>query len=228
VRIIVPAAAGGGIDITARLIGQLLSERLGQQFIIEDRGGGGFTIGTEMVVHAPPDGYTLLLASLANAVNATLYEKLNYNFVRDIAPVAGIMGVSNVVEIHPSRMGRLPRCCSRCSRSCPRRRPPSHRPSGSVDPTSCSTASGRQPRRTRLRITGHHPRWCLTTTGTAYRSFCDRGQYRWLLGNRRLSGRLQLAIRPHLGCWPRSRLVLGQTPWPPPMKTRKRSPHARG
>jgi tripartite-type tricarboxylate transporter receptor subunit TctC len=102
VRIIVPAAAGGGIDITARLIGQLLSERLGQQFIIEDRGGGGFTIGTEMAVHAPPDGYTLLLASLANAVNATLYEKLNYNFVRDIAPVAGIMGVSNVVEIHPS------------------------------------------------------------------------------------------------------------------------------
>jgi tripartite-type tricarboxylate transporter receptor subunit TctC len=102
VRIIVPAAAGGGIDITARLIGQWLSERLGQQFIIEDRGGGGATIGTEMALHALPDGYTLLLASLANAVNATLYEKLNYNFVRDIAPVASIMGVSNVVYVHPS------------------------------------------------------------------------------------------------------------------------------
>jgi tripartite-type tricarboxylate transporter receptor subunit TctC len=102
VRVIVPAAAGGGIDITARLIGQWLSERLGQQFIVEDRGGAGTTIGTEMVVHAPPDGYTLLLASLGNAVSATLYEKLNYNFVRDIAPVAGIMGVSNVVYVHPS------------------------------------------------------------------------------------------------------------------------------
>jgi tripartite-type tricarboxylate transporter receptor subunit TctC len=102
VRVIVPAAAGGGIDITARLIGQWLSERLGQQFIIEDRGGAGTTIGTEMVVHAPPDGYTLLLASLGNAVSATLYEKLNFNFVRDIAPVAGIMGVSNVVYVHPS------------------------------------------------------------------------------------------------------------------------------
>jgi tripartite-type tricarboxylate transporter receptor subunit TctC len=76
VRIIVPVAAGGGIDITARLIGQWLSERLGQQFIIEDRPGGGATIGTEMAVRAPPDGYTLLLASLANAVNAALYERL--------------------------------------------------------------------------------------------------------------------------------------------------------
>jgi tripartite-type tricarboxylate transporter receptor subunit TctC len=102
VRIIVPVAAGGGLDITARLIGQWLSERLGQQFIVENRPGGGTTIGTEMAVRAPPDGYTLLLASLANAVNATLYEKLNYNFARDIAPVAGIMGVSNVVYVHPS------------------------------------------------------------------------------------------------------------------------------
>jgi tripartite-type tricarboxylate transporter receptor subunit TctC len=102
VRIIVPVAAGGGIDITARLIGQWLSERLGQQFIVEDRPGGGGSIGTEMAVRAPPDGYTLLQASLLNAVNATLYTKLNYNFVRDIAPVAGIMGVSNVVYVHPS------------------------------------------------------------------------------------------------------------------------------
>jgi tripartite-type tricarboxylate transporter receptor subunit TctC len=102
VRLIVPVAAGGGTDITARLIGQWLSERLGQQFIVENRPGAGATIGTEMALHAPPDGYTLLLASLSNAVNVTLYQKLNYNFVRDIAPVAGIMGVSNVVEIHPS------------------------------------------------------------------------------------------------------------------------------
>jgi tripartite-type tricarboxylate transporter receptor subunit TctC len=102
VRLIVPVAAGGGTDITARLIGQWLSERLGQQFIVENRPGAGATIGTEMAVHAPPDGYTLLLASLSNAVNVTLYQKLNYNFVRDIAPVAGIMGVSNVVEVHPS------------------------------------------------------------------------------------------------------------------------------
>ena len=102
VRIIVPVAAGGGIDITARLIGQWLSERLGQQFIVEDRPGGGTTIGTEMAVRAPPDGYTLLLASLANAVNAPLYQKLSYNFVRDIAPVASIMGASNVVYVHPS------------------------------------------------------------------------------------------------------------------------------
>jgi tripartite-type tricarboxylate transporter receptor subunit TctC len=102
VRIIVPVAAGGGIDITARLIGQWLSERLGQQFIVEDRPGGGGSIGTDMAVRAPPDGYTLLQASLLNAVNATLYTKLNYNFVRDIAPVAGIMGVSNVVYVHRS------------------------------------------------------------------------------------------------------------------------------
>jgi len=102
VRVIVPVAAGGGADIVARLIGQWLSERLGQQFIVEDRPGGGTNIGTEMVARAPADGYTLLLVNLTHAINATLYEKLNYNFVRDIAPVAGIIGVSNVVEIHPS------------------------------------------------------------------------------------------------------------------------------
>jgi tripartite-type tricarboxylate transporter receptor subunit TctC len=102
VRIVVGASAGGGADISARLIGQWLSERLGQQFIVEDRPGGGGTIGTEMAVRAPADGYTLVLTFLSQAVNATLYEKLNYNFVRDIAPVAGIISVSNVVEIHPS------------------------------------------------------------------------------------------------------------------------------
>jgi tripartite-type tricarboxylate transporter receptor subunit TctC len=102
VRIIVAVAAGGGADIVARLIGQWLSERLGQQFIVENRPGGGTNIGTEMVARAPADGYTLLLVNLTHAINATLYEKLNYNFVRDFAPVAGIVGVSNVVEIHPS------------------------------------------------------------------------------------------------------------------------------
>jgi tripartite-type tricarboxylate transporter receptor subunit TctC len=102
VRVIVPVAAGGGADIVARLTGQWLSERLGQQFIVENRPGGGTNIGTEVVVHAPPDGYTLLLVNLTHAINATLYEKLSHSFIRDIAPIAGIVGVSNVVEIHPS------------------------------------------------------------------------------------------------------------------------------
>jgi tripartite-type tricarboxylate transporter receptor subunit TctC len=102
VRLIVAVAAGGGADIVARLTGQWLSERLGQQFIVENRPGGGTNIGTEMVARSPADGYTLLLVNLTHAINATLYEKLNYNFVRDIAPVAGIISVSNVVEIHPS------------------------------------------------------------------------------------------------------------------------------
>jgi tripartite-type tricarboxylate transporter receptor subunit TctC len=102
VRIIVAVAAGGGADIVARVIGQWLSERLGQQFIVENRPGGGTNIGTEMVARAPADGYTLLLVNLTHAINATLYERLNYNFVRDFAPVAAIVGVSNVVEIHPS------------------------------------------------------------------------------------------------------------------------------
>ena len=102
VRVIVPVAAGGGADIVARLISQWLSERLGQQFIVENRAGGGTNIGSEFVAHAPADGYTLLLVNLTHAINATLYEKLNYNFIRDIAPVAAIIGVSNVVEIHPS------------------------------------------------------------------------------------------------------------------------------
>src|SRR5260370_27154257 len=102
VRLIVPVAPGGGADITARLIGQWLPERLGQQLIIENRPGGGTNIGTEVVAHASADGYTLLLVNLTHAINATLYEKLNYNFARDIEPIAGIIGVSNVVEIHPS------------------------------------------------------------------------------------------------------------------------------
>src|SRR6266852_1637695 len=80
VRVIVPFAAGGGSDITARLMGQWLSERLGQPFVIENRPGGAFNIGTEAVVKAPPDGYTLLLATTTNTINATLYDKLNFNF----------------------------------------------------------------------------------------------------------------------------------------------------
>jgi tripartite-type tricarboxylate transporter receptor subunit TctC len=102
VRIVVGFAAGGGVDITARLIGQWLSERLGQNFVIENRAGAGGNIGTEAVVNAPPDGYTLLLATVPNAVNATLYEKLAFNFVRDIAPVGGIIRVPQVILVHPS------------------------------------------------------------------------------------------------------------------------------
>src|SRR6516162_3728976 len=89
VRIIVPFAPGGVNDITARLIGQWLSERLGQQFIVENRPGGG-NIGIEAVVRSPADGYTLLVVGTTAAINATLFEKLNYNFIRDIAPVASI------------------------------------------------------------------------------------------------------------------------------------------
>jgi tripartite-type tricarboxylate transporter receptor subunit TctC len=102
VRLIVGFAAGGGVDTAARLIGQWLSERLGQQFVVEDRPGAGSNIAAEAVVRAPPDGYTLLFVSTANVISAALYEKLNFNFVRDIAPVAGIARVPLVMEVHPS------------------------------------------------------------------------------------------------------------------------------
>src|SRR5215472_4450640 len=102
VRIIVGFAPAGGTDIMARLIGQWLSERLGQQFVIENRPGAASNIGTEMVVNAPPDGYTLLVATFVNAVNATLYHKLNFNFIRDIAPVASIAREPFAIEVHPS------------------------------------------------------------------------------------------------------------------------------
>ena len=94
--------AGGTVDILARLVGQYLSERLGQQFIIDNRSGAGNNIGTEVVVNAAPDGYTLLLVNPANAINTTLYEKLPFDFIRDIAPVAGIIRVPNVMEINPA------------------------------------------------------------------------------------------------------------------------------
>jgi tripartite-type tricarboxylate transporter receptor subunit TctC len=102
VRWIVGFTPGGATDIIARLVGQLLSEQLGQSFVIENRPGAGSNIATEAVVRAPADGYTLLLVSPANAVNATLYEKLNYNFIRDIAPVASISREPDVMVVNPS------------------------------------------------------------------------------------------------------------------------------
>ena len=102
VRIIVGFAAGGPNDILARLIGQWLSERLGWPFVIENRPGAGSNIATEAVVHATPDGYTLLLVGTPNAINATLYDNLNFNFIRDIAPIAGLIRGALVMVVHPS------------------------------------------------------------------------------------------------------------------------------
>jgi len=102
VRFVVPQAAGGAADISARLIGQWLSERLGQPFVVENRPGAGGNIGTDVVVGAPADGYTLLLVGSFNAINATLYDKLNFNFIRDIAPVAPIMRNPLIMEVNAS------------------------------------------------------------------------------------------------------------------------------
>lgn len=102
VRWIVPFAVGGGTDVVARLIGQWLAQRLGQPFVIENRPGAGGTIGTQVVVNAPPDGHTLLLAASVNAIDATLYRNLAFDFIRDIAPVAGIIRIPNVMVVHPS------------------------------------------------------------------------------------------------------------------------------
>jgi tripartite-type tricarboxylate transporter receptor subunit TctC len=93
---------GGSADIAARLMGQWLTERLGQPFIVESRAGAGSNIGTEAVIRSPPDGYTILLAAPANAINASLYAKLNSNFLRDVSPVAGIIRFPNVMEVNPS------------------------------------------------------------------------------------------------------------------------------
>ena len=102
VHLIVPFGSAGATDITARLIGQWLSERLGQQFVIENRPGAGGNIATEAVVRAAPDGYTLLYVTTANASNATLYDKLNFNFVRDIAPIAPIVSFPYIMVVNPS------------------------------------------------------------------------------------------------------------------------------
>jgi tripartite-type tricarboxylate transporter receptor subunit TctC len=102
VRLIVTTAAGGSPDIIARLIGQWLSERLGQPFVIENRTGAGTNLGTEIGVRAPPDGYTLLMALSANAINAAVYDKLPFNFIRDTAPVASIASIPLIMEVNPS------------------------------------------------------------------------------------------------------------------------------
>jgi tripartite-type tricarboxylate transporter receptor subunit TctC len=102
VRWIVGFAPGGGNDIVARLMGQWLSERLGQPVVIENRPGAATSIATETVVRAPPDGYTLLFVATSSAINATLYERLNFNFIHDVAPVAGIVRIPNVMVVNPS------------------------------------------------------------------------------------------------------------------------------
>jgi tripartite-type tricarboxylate transporter receptor subunit TctC len=102
VRWIVGYPAGGSTDITARIIAAWLSERLGQQFIIENKPGAGNNLGTEAMLHSPPDGYTLYLVNPANAINATLYPKLSFNFIKDSAPVGGFIRVPNVMEVTPS------------------------------------------------------------------------------------------------------------------------------
>jgi tripartite-type tricarboxylate transporter receptor subunit TctC len=102
VRIIVGVAAGSTSDILARILSQWLSSRLGQQFIVENRPGAGGNVGVEVVVRSPPDAYTLLLVAPNSAISATLYEKLNYDFIRDIAPVVGIIRTPDVLEVNPS------------------------------------------------------------------------------------------------------------------------------
>ena len=140
VRLIVPFGSAGATDITARLIGQWLSERLGQQFVIENRPGAGGNIATEAVVHAAPDGYTLLYVTTANASNATLYGKLNFNFVRDIAPIAPIVSFPYIMVVNPRFLPR------RFPSSLPMPRPvPAksiwHRPASAARPMSTANCS---------------------------------------------------------------------------------------
>src|SRR6202012_3649776 len=101
VRLMVGFAAGGGSDIVARTIGQKLSEELGQQFIVENRTGAASNIAAETAINAAPDGYTLLIATTANAVNATLYDNLGFDFIRDTVPVAACVRVPNILAVHP-------------------------------------------------------------------------------------------------------------------------------
>src|SRR5262245_8142057 len=102
VRLVVGFAAGGTQDVIARLIGPWLSERLGQQIVIENRAGASSNIAAEAVIRSPPDGYTLFMVGPNNAINASLYDKLSFDFVRDTAPVAGILRVPNVMEVNPA------------------------------------------------------------------------------------------------------------------------------
>jgi tripartite-type tricarboxylate transporter receptor subunit TctC len=102
VRILVATSAGGGTDLVARFIAQWLTERLGQSFFVENRPGGGNNIGTEMAARSPADGYTLFMANTVNTINNSLYQKLNYNFIADFAPVANVMGTPLLVLVHPS------------------------------------------------------------------------------------------------------------------------------
>jgi tripartite-type tricarboxylate transporter receptor subunit TctC len=102
VKWVVPYPPAGTTDVLARIVAQWLTEKLGQPFVIENKPGAGNNIGVEFVVNAPPDGYTMLLVNPANGINATLYKDLKFNFIRDIAPVAGIMRVPNMMEVHPS------------------------------------------------------------------------------------------------------------------------------
>jgi tripartite-type tricarboxylate transporter receptor subunit TctC len=106
VRIVVPVAPGGANDVTARLIGQWLSDRLGQQFVIENRPGAGTNVGTEAVIRASADGYTLLIAGSNAAINATLFQSLNFNFIRDTAPIGSIVRVPQVMQVHPGLPAR--------------------------------------------------------------------------------------------------------------------------
>ena len=102
VRVVVPVAAGGANDVTARLIGQWLSERLGQQFVIENRPGAGTNVGTEAAIRAPGDGYTLLIAGSNAAINPHLFPNLGFNFIRDTAPIGSIVRVPQLMQVHPS------------------------------------------------------------------------------------------------------------------------------
>ena len=141
VRWIVGYAPGGGNDIVARLMGQWFADRLGQPFVVENRPGAATNIAAESVVNAVPDGYTLLLVGQPNAINATLYETLPFNFMRDIAPVAGIMTVPNVMVVHPSSRRRPSSSSSPTPRPIPTRSTWHRRATAAppISPASCSS-----------------------------------------------------------------------------------------